>query len=250
MNTVRPLLTLILLTPVVSAQQDRDRSLPRPKEPIPYAYTCPSADKRSLFVMLPPVEIDLEKQEPAYRAQTDRLRKTYGRSGLYRPGETTPVWTYDGPYTFDAVVANDGRSLIVIHGQSWFTASFPMAARLPAAEEKTQLDSLAVSFYRDGTRLKSYTVRELVGDPALVKNSISHLQWRAGEGLVEDKGIFRLHTQDRQLCLFDIATGELIEKKTVDYARQKAMFGILFAVITVGVLIAIRWLVRGPRRGA
>jgi hypothetical protein len=222
--------------------------LPRPSDPIPYAYTQPSTNGQYFAVMLPPEGGTSDARQIAvYREQTAKLKRAYPASGLYRKGESTPLWTYPGEYCFDCFVSNDGETIVVIHGASWFTAGFPKAAKLNAEEEAAQLDGPAVSFYRRSGLAKEYTVRQLVGDPAKLRHSIAHVQWRAGEGINDAKGTFNLFTQDGQRCRFDLATGELLEKSVVDYTAQKIVFGIIFAVVAVATIAAIRWLVKGPK---
>jgi hypothetical protein len=188
---------------------------------------------------------DIKEDISLYREQTERLQATYPSSGVYRRGEKTPIWEYHGPYIYDAYVSNDGENLVAIEGESWFTASFVSGTLLPEEAAQKQFDSPAVTFYKYGEKVRSYTVREIVTDVAKLRHSPKDVQWRAGEGMVIQTDILNLFTQDGTRCRFNVKTGELIEKKINDYTNQKIAFGVIFVVIAIVILAAIRWLVRG-----
>jgi hypothetical protein len=222
----------------------------KPEFAVPHGYTRESANRKYLFVMRPPAGMDLAKLPRAYQAQSEELVKTYPTSGLYLRDDpaAAPVWTYSGPYAFDVVPANDGIHLVVIEGSSWYTSQFISARRLPPEEEQRQLDGPAISFYANGRLLKSHCVRDLVGDPDRLKHSAEHVQWRAGEGLVERSNRFIVYTQDAQRVDFDLTTGELLSKQPAARGATYYFAALMGASIVI-VLLFIRWLVRAPRGG-
>jgi hypothetical protein len=233
--------SFLVPTPVLCAQEP-----PPPRFATPHGYQRPTANRQFAFVMLAPPGTDLTKLPRSYQAQTEELAAKYPASGLYRTGETTPVWTYNGPYAYDVFPANDGIHLAVLEGESWFTSQFVSGQKLAADVEKAQLDSPAVTIYKGGTKLASHTIRDVVSDVARLRHSPQHVQWRAGEAIVERTGRFVLYTQDSQKVVFDLTTGALLSKEPA--GQDAKYFLAAVAVVTVvTVLLGVRWLVRGPK---
>lgn len=210
----------------------------------PYGYTQPTENGQYTFVMLAPAGTDLAKL-PDYRKQTEDLAKRYPASGLYKSGETTPVWTYSGPYAYEATPANDGVHLAVLNGESWFTSQFVSSHRLPAEVEQIQLDAPAVSFYANGKLLKSHNLRSFT-DPAKLRHSPQHVQWRAGEGLVEKSGRFVVFTQDGRKVTFQLQTGDLVSNEPAGQGAKYYLAAIL-GLTVIFVLVAVVFLVRTPK---
>ncbi|MFO0938583.1 MAG: hypothetical protein U0798_18925 [Gemmataceae bacterium] len=238
---------ILLLIPACSPPRpEQELVTGPPRFAIPHGYQHETADGRFTFVMLPPAQSDMADLPYKYKLQTEELRKKYPVSGLYRHGETVPVWEYRGAYSYDVFPSNDGIHMAVLEGDSWFTSQFVSGQRLPVEMERSQLDSPAVSFYRSGDRLKTYSVREIVGNAATLRHSPQHVQWRAGEGVVEKNGRFWMYTQDAQKVIFDLKTGELLSKESAG-ANAKYFLAAIASLTIVTVLLAIRWLVRGPK---
>lgn len=217
-----------------------------PRFATPHGYQRATANKQFTFVMLAPPGADLTKLPRSYQAQSEELAAKYPATGLYKTGETTPVWTYSGPYAYDVFPANDGIHLAVLEGESWFTSQFVSGQKLPAELERTQLDSPAVTIYKGGTKLASHTIRDVVGDVARLRHSPQHVQWRAGEAIVERTGRFVLYTQDSQKVVFDLTTGAMLSKEPAGQ-DAKYFLAAIAGVTVVTVLLAVRWLVRSPK---
>jgi hypothetical protein len=215
-----------------------------PRFAYPYGYTQQSENGQYTFVMLAPAGSDLSKL-PDYRKQTEDLAKRYPASGMYKTGETTPVWTYSGPYAYEANPANDGVHLAVLEGESWFTSQFVSSQRLPSEVEQAQLDAPAVSFYANGQLLKSHSLRSIC-DPAKLRHSPQHVQWRAGEGLVEKAGRYVVFTQDGRKVTFNLQTGDLISNEPAGQGAKYYLAAIL-GLTVIFVLVAVIFLVRKPK---
>ena len=230
-------LVLLIVVPTTLGQEP-------PRFAYPHGYTRPSENGQYTFVMLAPAGADLSKL-PDYRKQTEELAKQYPSSGLYKTGETTPVWTYSGSYVYEANPANDGVHLAVLEGESWFTSQFVSAQRLPAEVETAQLDAPAVSFYANGKHLKSHTLRSFT-DPAKLRHSPQQVQWRAGEGLVEKAGRFVVFTQDGRKVTFDLQTGDLVSNEPAGQGTKYYLAAIL-GLTVIFVLVAVVFLIRTPK---
>ena len=74
-------------------------------------------------------------------------------------------------------------------------------------------DELALEFYENGSLLRSYRVSDLVAAPQELPRTVSHLAWRAESEFDADKGELYLRTENDEEHLFDVTTGELIEKR-------------------------------------
>ena len=222
---------------------------PAPNPPqfaTPHGYTRETGNQKFTFVMLAPAGADLNALPRSYQLQTEEMAKKYPASGLYRTGETSPVWTYTGPYAYEVFPANDGIHLVVLEGDSWFTSQFVSGQKLPVDVDTKQLDSPAVTFYRAGEKVKTHTVREVVGDVTKLRHSPQHVQWRAGEAIVEKTGRFVLYSQDAQKVVFDIDSGELRTKEPAG-SDAKYFLAAIGAITVITVLLAIRWLIRSPK---
>lgn len=230
-------LVLLVVSPTALGQEP-------PRFAHPHGYTRPTENGQYTFVMLAPAGTDLAKL-PDYRKQTEELAKRYPASGLYKTGETTPVWTYPGPYAYEANHANDGVHLAVLEGESWFTSQFVSSQRLPAEVERAQLDAPAVSFYANGKLLKSHSIRSFT-DPTKLRHSPQHVQWRAGEGLVEKAGRFVVFTQDGRKVTFNLQTGDLISNEPAGQGAKYYLAAIL-GLTVIFVLVAVVFLVRTPK---
>ena len=241
---VSAFLLIAFTAPLAHAQEPAP-----PRFATPHGYTRPTANRQFTFVMLAPPGADLSKLPRSYQAQSEELASQYPASGLYRAGETTPVWSYAGPYAYDVFPLNDGTHLAVLEGESWFTSQFVSGQKLPAELERAQLDSPAVTLYKNGTRLASHTVRDVVGDVKALRHSPQHIQWRAGGAVVERTGRFVLHTQDGLKVVFDLSTGAMLSKEPAGQ-DAKYFLAAIGGVTVATVLLGVRWLVRGPKPAA
>ena len=116
----------------------------------------------------------------------------YTQSGLYRNnGDETPFWTI-GWYAYDIEISSDGQHLI---------RKGPWAG---------SYDDEAISFFKNGKILKSYTINDLVHFPWLMPHSVSHFMWRSYEGFKDSSQTYIIHTLHGEHYIFDVKTGKVI----------------------------------------
>jgi hypothetical protein len=172
----------------------------------PNEYRVVTADKRHVFVMLMP---EYSRQWSEALGGHPHLHKIYPKSGLYlADGSKTPLWTVD--WYGGVELSLDGRYLV-----RWG----PWA---PARDLK--YTTLAVAFYKDGVKLRSYAVRNLVSNPTKLPYSSDHYQWlhsiifnpRTNRLAIKT---FRGRSPDDEYAerpgtqlTFDITTGKIIRK--------------------------------------
>jgi len=127
------------------------------------------------------------------------------RSGLADPKEA--LWQL-GFFSSEVILTNDGKHLITFG---------PWASNM---------SDLAISFYQDGKELKSYSIGDLIEDETKLMRTVSHFFWRfpAGppgfDGLSGDQLTFTLSLIDGGAYVFDVTTGEVLEKKVTPSASS------------------------------
>lgn len=150
------------------------------------------------------------------QAQLDTIRKTYPRSGLYHRDRAEMLWPIEGYSPSDCLfISSDGVSMARLEGDWWQTKEYPSPSRLPADVEAAQLQLPAVGFYRNGEKIRTYRITDLLTNPRDIKHSPLHLLWSAGAVLNEETGRFVLHLQDSGRAVFDYRTGELVRQDRV-----------------------------------
>lgn len=180
--------------------------------PEPVSYTKPAGS--FTFVQFGDPVAEEKVRDTTARTQFAELRKKYPTSGLYTAsGEL--VWKFAGDYVpYDnAFPSPDGVHLARLEGEWWTEKEYAATKRLPADEEAKQLAAVAVAFYVNGERVRSYTVSDLLTDPADLKHSPRFVLWAAGAVLTGDR--FVVMTQDANQLAFDARTGELLSKTRV-----------------------------------
>ncbi len=96
----------------------------------------------------------------------------------------------------------------------------------PWASDAQGLTDRAIAFYKDGTLLKSYQVKDLVHDSSSVDETISHYFWEASEsgapsGFSANDTRFTVTTTDKKAYIFDLATGKIISTHSDPKARSR-----------------------------
>ena len=195
---------------------------------VPTDYTKVTEDSRHVFVML----------APSYFSRQDSpLRQKYGRSGLYknngstfvpsdlspRPrtglskigGSTTPLWTIDDWFAWSVIPVSDGQHLIRLG---------------PWAES---LQDEAVSFFKNGQLIKSYSIGDLVENDRILKRSVSHFFWKDRVEYIEETGTLTIITKDGREYTFSITTGEIIRRSGGDVPMWLIIVGIFVLLFTV-----------------
>ncbi|HKZ55002.1 MAG TPA: hypothetical protein VJ123_05955 [Anaerolineales bacterium] len=175
-----PLVLSVLCVLLVPASISVFADWPR----IPYDYTQLAPGGRFVFVMLTPEE---ERQVPSIRSQ-------YPEAGMYRnDGSATPLWTVDW-YSFKVDLTSDG--VYLVRWGPW-----------PGWGE---FGELALAFYRNGHKLKSYKVRDLVAIPELLPRSASHYQWLKSALFNDAARVVKVETYNGETYAFDVTTGAVI----------------------------------------
>jgi hypothetical protein len=172
----------VLLLPAVLAHAD---------EPVPEDdYIVEVGNGRYIFVML------ASESAVVGEIQDEEIRAKYDKSGLYEIDETEEaVWTVDW-YASKVDITRDGKHLV--RWGPW-----------PSVED---YDELALEFYENGVLLRSYRVSDLVAAPQKLPRTVSHLSWRAESEFNAEEGELYLRTENDEEYLFDVSTGDVIEK--------------------------------------
>jgi hypothetical protein len=178
----------------------------------PTTYTKTTANGRYVFVMIAPIPVEEEvrcDQKSGYRGR--EIRNKYERSGLYRNDESRAlVWTVDW-YAQSVEVSSDGTHIIRLG--PWPTST---------SQE-------AVSFFANGTLLRTYRIRELVSIPWALPRTVSHFRWQKTIQFDDSALTFTVTTLDGNRFVFDVRSGSLLS------ARRPA----LWAVSAAACLVAL-----------
>ena len=154
------------------------------------------------FVMLPELNRSPEAFTYGGVKKKPELRDQYPASGLYLHGSKVPLWTVNWN-AFVVVLSDDGHHV----------------AQLGPWPITDHYDELAIAFYEDGRLLKSWSVRDLVGNKGIcLPQSVSHYRWLSHlypktekKQLSGERDEVKLETYLDQTIRFDLATGEKIE---------------------------------------
>lgn len=119
---------------------------------------------------------------------------------LERGGSFVSLWQVEGWFAQSTLLTRDGHHLVRMG---------PWASAPPE-------DELAVAFYKDGEEHARYSVADLLEDTDKIERSVSHYRWESYSDefprLTVDNR-FQLLTIENTLITFDVATGELIDRK-------------------------------------
>lgn len=203
----------------------------------PIAYPVPSefASRNGayLLALIPPKSDDPNRKENAVHA---RLRQKYATGGLYRADDLSkPIWPVDW-FDYEAIPSDDGKHLVRIHGENDQWRHYKTDRRLPEDTVLEQLSAPAISFYRNGELLRTYTVRELVGRPDNLPHSMRYILWYAGGVITQDDRQFVLMTQDERQTFFDLETGAIVRSREAG-SKNAQEWLIRLALAVVGFAI-------------
>jgi hypothetical protein len=160
-----------------------------PADPRPWVATSEGGD--FFFKMVPP---KWKKDGDRYVMEREPFGVTYEIS---EDGEFKEVWRTEGWYTFEGYLSEDGRYFVRFG---------------PWASDQENHTDLAIAFYDRGKLLKEYQVKELITNPDLLEDSVSHYMWRPE---VQNKpngfygGTFHLVMIDKMAYSFNYKTGEI-----------------------------------------
>jgi hypothetical protein len=146
------------------------------------------------FTMIPAVE---EWDGNRYRT----IKPAFGVAYRLEPnGNIKTLWKTKGWYSSQIFMTYDGEYLV---------AMGPWSKGHESAE-----GDLAVSFYKRGELLRSYSTAELVLDHSKVEATVSHYFWRSYDPentmKLERNNQFKIRTIDEVLYTFDVTTGEIV----------------------------------------
>ena len=160
-----------------------------------------------------------------------------------------PEWTVDA-YAYAVFPANDGEHLVRIDNASLMLASFVGGKRLPADEERKQIDGPGLTVMKRNAIVKSYAVRELTERPDSLPHSPTHVLWIAGGVVTADGRRFVLMTQDSLQVVIELATGDIVSKKEAGLGNvQTWVLRVLMALVLAFVVaFVVRGLVWGRAR--
>ena len=173
----------------------------------PSSYLVPTRDGKHLLIMLSPVPIeeDAGNLGKLPTGEEVQLRETFPASGLYKIGETVPLWKVDW-YGGQHVVrlSHEGRYLVRVNE---FGGGY-------LGERPSSYWGL--KFYDAGAEIKSYDVGQLVDHLSFMEFTSSdwHYLWIDDSVYhMEIEGDFyRLKTSCRETYRFNITTGEIVEE--------------------------------------
>lgn len=176
-------------------------------------YTVDVGDGQFVFVMLAADSAVIDE------IQDEEIRAKYAKSGLYEMGDTEQaIWTVDW-YAFEVDITTDGKHLV--RWGPW-----------PSIEG---YDELALEFYENGVLLRSYRVSDLVAAPRRLPRTVSHLAWKAESEFNAEKGELYVRTENDEEYLFDVSTGDIIEKRRPIAASPCTPIGLIVVLGPVGV---------------
>jgi hypothetical protein len=195
---------IVILLPAVLAHAD---------EPVPVDdYIVDVGDGRHVFVML------VSDSAVVDEIQDSEIRAKYEKSGLYEIDETEEaIWTVDW-YASEVDISPDGKHLV--RWGPW-----------PSIDG---YDELALEFYENGGLLRSYRISDLVAAPQTLPRTVSHLAWRAESEFDAEKGELYLRTENDEEYLFDVTTGDTIQKRPIT-APHCLLIGGIVVLGPVGV---------------
>jgi len=178
----------ILLFSLFSTNSFCDSEVP----PFPRTTTSDRGD--AYFIMVPARKI----------LGDDGIEKRIKPLGIaFRPlanGSSKELWRVTGWYSHAVLLANDGEYLIRL-------------GNIPRGSAPSDKD-IAVTFYKNGKELRSYSTNDLVKDKTKVIRTSSHYLWLDdGESYlgIDFENKFHIKTIDGIGYIFDLSTGDIIK---------------------------------------
>jgi hypothetical protein len=219
------LLSLILTIPVCANEK-------------PIAYPVPSEfrSKSGLYslALIPPKSDDPNRKETSHHAA---LRAKYSASGLYRSEDSkTPLWNVDW-FDYDVHVSDDGVHAVRIHGENDQWRHYKTDKRLPNEAVEEQLAAPALTVYRNGEAMRTYSVRELVARPEALPHSMRYILWNAGGVFTRDGRQFVQMTQDERQVIFDLDSGRIaLSREAGSKNAQEWVMRLTLAIVGTAIV--------------
>ncbi len=160
----------------------------------PSSYKVVSQNQKYVFVMIAPLSTE---QDANYWIDTKKneileIRNKYSKSGMYlNDASNKLLWSVDW-YGAGVEIANDGEHVVT---------SFGMAS---------DLQDRVLTFYANGSPIKSYTVQQLVKKKRKLQHTNSHFFWEKESLFDTEKNKYYIQTVDDRHFIFDITTGNIV----------------------------------------
>jgi len=180
------------------------------------SYVVPVTGGKYVFVMLGPGSSSRNLTEEERRNEAFIMSK-YSRSGLYRIGEASPLWTVDW-YAYSVILSEDGQHLV---------REGPWAS--------TDRDE-ALTFFVNGRELRSYSIRDFCDFAWALPHTVSHFRWLKSMRLDERDHALTVVTLHRDKLVFDLTTGNVISSRR----PSRFIVGGIAVVVFVLVFLLIR----------
>lgn len=181
-------------------------------------YILVTINDRSMEVELSDSRLDARERERARFVRT-----TYPKCGLYRnDGSNTLLWTYDGRWSDDPIIAPDGEHVIFPGSWTW-----------------NKYEELAVDFTRRGRTIRSYYNSDFI--PAFwLKCLVNGRRQPTCNSVSFDaaKMTYTIRTNQREEFVFDVTTGEIVDIRS-PFTTYYAVAVVAFAAV---IALAIVWL--------
>jgi hypothetical protein len=177
-----------------------------------YAWVTTSSRGDHLFKMVPAT---LTKKDGEWVTVRDAFGVAYR---LDEKGEFQEIWRSTGWYAFKGHLSDDGRYFVRFG---------------PWASDQDNHTDLAIAFYDRGQLVKEYQVRDLIQEPDLLEDSVSHYTWRPSvqthpNGFHHESLFgsgdeqFRLTMIDKTTYDFDVGTGRILNKGRDESAKSSS----------------------------
>lgn len=177
----------------------------------PYAWVTTSSRGDHLFKMVPATLVEKDGERV-------KLREAFGVA--YRvddQGDFQEIWRSTGWYAFTGHLSDDGRYFVRFG---------------PWASDQENHTDLAIAFYDRGQLLKEYEGKDLIQEPDLLEDSVSHYSWLPSiqtdpngfrnESLFADgNDLFRLTMIDKTTYDFDVGSGRILRRGRDENARSR-----------------------------
>jgi hypothetical protein len=152
-----------------------------------YVIELPKSNR--VFVMIGD-DYTLMSPSDELRSQEVAIRRRFSRSGMYDTSDNDRLlWTVEG-YSYHVFLSSDTNYLVKLN--DWPSKS---------SDE-------VLAFFNKDSRLRSYSMEDLVDFSCLLPHSVSHFVWHK-EGLLDDvNSTLTVRTRLYDKFVFDIRTGD------------------------------------------
>lgn len=101
-----------------------------------------------------------------------------------------------------------------------------------------------ISFFANGSLLRTYTIRELVGNRSALPETVSHFFWQMTGKLDGTKLEYTLGALDGNQFVFDIRNGAILQQ----HRPPILVWPLLFIFVLCGALLLMLWLASAKRK--